>query len=56
MNTRGVIRIYLPQAKISPVYFRGKSHFENDGTRNYLAFQPTQRHLKMVSNTHDYIL
>ena len=21
-------------------YFRGKSHFEDDGTRNYLAFQP----------------
>ena len=24
-------------------YFRGKSHFEEDGTQNYLVFQPIQR-------------
>ena len=22
------------------IYFRGKSHFEDDGTQNYLVFQP----------------
>ena len=25
------------------IYFRGKSHFEEDGTQNYLVFQPIQR-------------
>ena len=24
-------------------YFRGKSHFEEDGTENYLVFQPIHR-------------
>ena len=24
-------------------YFRGKSHFNEDGTQNYLAFQPINR-------------
>ena len=28
------------------IYFRGKSHFEEDGTQNYLVFQPIQRFLK----------
>ena len=27
-------------------YFRGKSHFEDDGTQNYLVFQPKNRYLK----------
>ena len=30
-------------------YFRGKSHFEEDGTQNYLVFQPIQRHFKRIS-------
>ena len=25
------------------IYFRSKSHFEEDGTQNYLVFQPIQR-------------
>ena len=25
-------------------YFRGKSHFEEDGTQNYLVFQPIYKH------------
>ena len=25
-------------------YFRGKNHFEDDGTQNYLIFQPIDRH------------
>ena len=37
-------------------YFIGKSHFE-DGTRNYLVFQPIFRYFKVntINNTH-YIL
>ena len=35
---------------------REKGYFENDGTQNYLIFQPTQKYFKRVSNTNDYIL
>ena len=38
------------------IYFRGKSHFEDDGTQNYLVFQTTQRYFKTVGNTNDHIL
>ena len=31
-------------------YFRGKSHFEGDGTQNYLVFQPINRYFKVVDN------
>ena len=27
-------------------YFIGKSHFEEDGTQNYLVFQPMHRYFK----------
>ena len=30
-------------------YFRGKSHFEEDGTQNYLAFQPIYRYFKRIA-------
>ena len=33
-----------------------KSHFENDGTQNYLVFQPKQKYFKRVSNTNNHIL
>ena len=36
-------------------YIIGKSHFEEDGTQNYLVFQPMYRYFKMFTNT-DYIL
>ena len=36
-------------------YFIGKSHFEEDGTQNYLAFQPMYRYFKRTVNS-DYIL
>ena len=39
-----------------PTYFCRKSHFEDDGTQNYLVFQTTYRYFKMVSNTNDHIL
>ena len=33
-----------------------KSHFENDGTQNYLVFQPKQKYFKRVSSTNNHIL
>ena len=30
-------------------YFRGKSHFEEDGTQNYLVFQPVKRYFKKIT-------
>ena len=30
-------------------YFRGKSHFEEDGTQNYLVFQPMYRYFKKIA-------
>ena len=29
---------------------RGKSHFESDGTQNYLTFQPMYRYFKVIVN------
>ena len=36
-------------------YFIGKSHFEEDGTQNYLVFQPLNKYFKLTINT-DYVL
>ena len=35
-------------------YFIGKSHFEEDGTQNYLVFESMYRYFKMITNN-DYI-
>ena len=32
-------------------YFIGKSHFEGDGTQNYLVFQPQYKYFKVIANT-----
>ena len=32
-------------------YFIGKSHFEEDGTQNYLVFQPINKYFKLINNT-----
>ena len=32
-------------------YFIGKSHFEENGTQNYLVFQPINKYFKVTSNT-----
>ena len=32
-------------------YFIGKSHFEEDGTQNYLVFQPLNKYFKIIANT-----
>ena len=39
-------------------YFIGKSHFEQDGTQNYLVFQPIIRYFKVntIINVADYVL
>ena len=34
-------------------YFVGKSHFKEDGTQNYLVFQPLNKYFKVITNT-DY--
>ena len=34
--------------------FIGKSHFGEDGTQNYLVFQPINKYFKVITNT-DYI-
>ena len=31
------------------IYFQGKSHFEDDGTQNYVVFQTLYRYFKTVS-------
>ena len=35
-------------------YFIGKSHFEEDGTQNYLVFQPIIKYCKVITNI-DYV-
>ena len=37
-------------------YFIGKSHFEEDGTQNYLVFQPLNKHFKLITNTLSILL
>ena len=32
-------------------YFIGRSHFEEDGTQNYLVFQPLNKYFKVIANT-----
>ena len=32
-------------------YFIGKSYFEEDGSQNYLVFQPINRYFKIITNT-----
>ena len=31
-------------------YFRSKNHFEDDGMRNHLVFQPVVTYLKEIAN------
>ena len=35
-------------------YFIGKSHFEDDGTQNYLVFQIVNKYFRLIANA-DYI-
>ena len=34
--------------KFDAAYFRGKSHFEEDSTQNYLVFQPICRYFRII--------
>ena len=43
----GLLKINLKNS-FDSLCFRGKNHFENNGTQNYLVFQPTQRYFKTV--------
>ena len=38
------------------IYFRGKSHFEDDGAQNYLVYQTVSKYFKTVSNNDSNIL
>ena len=40
--------------KFDSAYFRGKSHFEEDGTQKYLVFQPIHKYFKRIASV-DYI-
>ena len=42
--------------KFDSIYFCGKSHFEDDGTLNYLVFQKVYRYYKTISNNDSNIL
>ena len=56
-NTSNIAELRSYQEKVAKLqafdssYFRGKSHSEDDGTRNYVVFQSIQRYFKMVANT-----
>ena len=40
--------------KFNSRYFRGKNYFGDDGTQNYLVFQPMNKYFKKINNT-DFI-
>ena len=33
------------------IYYRAKSRFEEDGTQNYLVFQPLRKYFKVIAST-----
>ena len=33
------------------IYYRGKNHFEEDGTQNYLVFHPLNKYFKVIAST-----
>ena len=37
-------------------YFIGKSHFEEDGTQNYLVFQPLNKYFVIITNKKIYFI
>ena len=37
--------------KLDSSYFRGKNYFSDDGTQNYLVFQPVNKNFKKIGNT-----
>ena len=59
-NTENKTKNLLVQSKLNKLktfdlsYFVGKSHFEEDGTQNYLVFQQINKYFKVITNT-DYV-
>ena len=37
-------------------YFRGNNYFEEDGTQNYLVFQPIHKYFKFVNINNDWYI
>ena len=37
-------------------YFFGKSHFKEDGTQNYLVFQPMNKYFKVIADKKIYFI
>ena len=35
--------------------FRGISHFENDGTQNYIAFQTVYKNFKITTTSYNFL-
>ena len=46
-----LVHFYKTKHLLDSGYFFGKSHFEEDGTQNYLVFQPIYRYFKVFSIT-----
>ena len=42
---------YLLLKTFDSINYRGKKHFEKDGTQNYLVFQPLKIYFKVNANT-----
>ena len=42
---------FLKVKRIDSSYFRGKNHFEEGGTQNYLVFQPMYKYFGKIGNT-----
>ena len=53
-NTRIAQANLITKTDFDSSYFIGKSHFEEDGTQNYLVFQPMRKYFTFITNT-DYV-
>ena len=52
-NKRKLLRVENELNKLKTFdssYFIGKSHFDEDGTQNYLVFQPLNKYFKLITN------
>ena len=53
-----LVEIELKKLKtFDPSYFKGKTHFQEDGAQNYLVFQPMYKYFKRIAGVgnDDYI-
>ena len=56
LNCQALIKKITSNKTFDSVYFCGKSHFEDNGTQNYLVFQTACRYFKTVSINYSNIL